>query len=85
MSSSTLNEQVRELLASYVDAVPAEFQMDASLDLVYDMDSTELTELAKKIGQRFGVRATSSQRDDWNTGDDICRFLEASLTPAATL
>ena len=84
MSNSTLSEQIRELLAGYVDAAPAEFQMDASLDLVYDMDSTELTELAKKIAQRFGVRATGSQRDDWNTGDDICRFLETQLATAAT-
>jgi acyl carrier protein len=81
---STLNQQVRELLAGYVDLAPAEFQMDASLDRAYDMDSTELTELAKKIEQRFGVRATKSQRDDWNTGADICRFLQAMQASEAT-
>ena len=77
--SSNFTQQVRELLASYVDLAPAEFQMDASLDRAYDMDSTELTELAKKIEQRFGVRANKSERDDWNTGDDIGRFLQAKL------
>jgi acyl carrier protein len=83
--SSTLNEQVRELLATYVDLPPAEFQMDASLDRAYDMDSTELTELAKKIEQRFGVRAGKSERDDWNTGEDICCFVQAKLSVAATV
>jgi acyl carrier protein len=82
--SSILHTQVRELLASYVDAEPSEFQMEVSLDVAYDMDSTELTEVAKKIEQRFGVRATHSQRQDWNTGEDICRFLEGRLAQAAT-
>jgi len=73
--NSTLIEQVRELLAAYVDVAPEAFQMDADLDLAYDMDSTEMTEFAKKIEQRFGVQATRSQRSDWRTGHHVCQFL----------
>ena len=74
--SSTISQQVRDLLATYVDVTPAEFRMEASLDLAYDMDSTEMTELAKKVEQRFGVKASKSQREDWLTGDHLCRFLD---------
>lgn len=81
--SNVLNEQVRELLAAYVELPPAEFRMDADLDLAYDMDSTELTELAKKIEQRFGVRASKSERQDWSTGEHICRFLQLRQADAA--
>lgn len=80
--SNALNRQVRELLSGYVDLTPDEFRMDADLDLVYDMDSTELTELAKKIEQHFGVPAKKSERDDWTTGEHICRFLQARLATA---
>jgi acyl carrier protein len=81
--SSNLFEQVRDLLATYVDVAPQDFRMDASLDLAYDMDSTERTELAKKVEERFGVRASKSQRDDWETGNDLCRFLEKELAAEA--
>ena len=77
--SHSLPQQVCELLAEYVNLPAAEFQMDASLDLAYDMDSTEMTELAKKVEERFGVRASRSQRQDWLTGNDLCRFLDKQL------
>ena len=77
--SHSLPQQVCELLAEYVNLPAAEIQMDASLDLAYDMDSTEMTELAKKVEERFGVRASRSQRQDWLTGNDLCRFLDQQL------
>lgn len=75
--SNDLNNQVRELLAGYVDVPVDEFDMDADLDLAYDMDSTELTEFAKTLEVRFDAPATRSQRQDWTTGRHIARFLEA--------
>lgn len=85
MSSSNLTTDVRELLAAYVDVLPVDFRMEADLDLAYDMDSTELTELAKKIEQRFHVKATKSHRDDWRSGNDVCRFVERQLLASSAV
>jgi acyl carrier protein len=85
MSSSNLTTDVRELLAAYVDVLPVDFRMEADLDLAYDMDSTELTELAKKIEQRFQVKATKSHRDAWRSGNDVCRFVEGQLLASSAV
>jgi len=79
MNSKIYND-VQALLAGYVSISPTEFNMNANLDRVYDMDSTELTELAMKIEQQFGVSVSRSERQDWETGADICRFLEGKTT-----
>jgi acyl carrier protein len=69
--------QVKALIAAYIDVPEAELKMDADLDLVYDMDSTELTEFAKEIDKRFGVAASRSDRQSWETGNSICEFVLA--------
>lgn len=72
--------RIRAMLADYV-GVPAEgFEMEKSLDLDYDMDSTELTEIAKKIEVEFSLSIDKSARSDWETGADIARFVEENST-----
>jgi acyl carrier protein len=69
--------QVKALLADYIDVPVMELNMDADLDMVYEMDSTELTEFAKEIDNRFGVAASRSDRQSWETGNAICEFVLA--------
>jgi acyl carrier protein len=75
--------QVKALLANYIDVPQAELDMDADLDLAYDMDSTELTEFAKEVENAFGIAATRSDRQSWETGNAICAFVLAKSTDAA--
>ena len=82
--SNTVFNDVRELLAGYVEVEAADFQMSADLAEEYAMDSTELTEIAKKIERRFGISVDKSERLDWTNGERIYRFPEACLSlPAA--
>jgi acyl carrier protein len=74
--------EVKALLAAYIDVAEAELDMDADLDLVYDMDSTELTEFAKEIENRFGVAASRTDRQDWDTGSAIVSFVLAKSAVA---
>ena len=75
--------EVKALLAAYIDVAEAELDMDADLDLVYDMDSTELTEFAKEIENRFGVAASRTDRQDWDTGSAIVSFVLAKSAVVA--
>ena len=74
-----LQQQIQALLAAYLDIPASDFQMEASLENSYDMDSSEMTEFAKTLEQRFGITTLKTERSDWNTGNDICRFVEARL------
>lgn len=75
--------QVKALLANYIDVPVAELDMDADLDLAYDMDSTELTEFAKEIESAFGIAANRSDRQSWETGNAICNFVLAKSADVA--
>lgn len=68
---------VRELISNYIDIQPMDLDMDADLDLVYDMDSTEMIEFAKKLNSCFGVNASQSDRASWSTANSICEFVLA--------
>jgi acyl carrier protein len=57
--------------------------MDADLDIEYDMDSTEMTEFAKKIEQKYGISIQRSERQDWVSGSDICKFVARKLADSA--
>lgn len=67
--------RIRAILADYV-GIPAEgFDMETSLDLEYDMDSTELTEIAKKIEVEYALSIQKSTRSTWERGADIAAFV----------
>lgn len=67
--------KIRQILAEYV-GVPAEnFEMERSLELDYDLDSTELTEIAKRVETEFGLSIDKSTRRSWESGADIARFV----------
>ncbi|GLR08437.1 hypothetical protein COO59_14270 [Mixta theicola] len=68
---------VRALLANYIDIMEDELDMNADLDLVYDMDSTEMTEFAKEIEKEFGIPASKSERESWESGQTIYAFILA--------
>ncbi|UFH50202.1 acyl carrier protein [Pseudomonas sp. KNUC1026] len=72
---NNFTDSVRALLSAYVDVKQEQFDMAADLDLVYDIDSTEMTELAKKIELAFGIPVSKTQRQDWTTGQSISAFL----------
>jgi acyl carrier protein len=75
-----LHHQIRGLLAAYLDIPAGDFQMEAGLESGYDMDSSEITEFAKTLEQRFGITTLKTERSDWNTGNDICCFVESRLS-----
>jgi acyl carrier protein len=79
--SDDLHSDVRRYLAAFVGVGLDDFEMDADLTDVYGMDSTELTALAQELHQRFGTWVDRGDRQDWATGDHICRFLEGSVAP----
>lgn len=72
-------EEIQTLIADYIDVKASELSMDADLDLEYDMDSTELTEFAKKIQQRYGISITKTDRQRWETGRDIAKLVSQKL------
>lgn len=67
--------RIRRILAEYV-GVPAEkFEMEKSLELDYDLDSTELTEIAKRVESEFGLSIDKSTQRTWERGADIAMFV----------
>jgi len=71
---------VRTILATYTETPIEEFDMSEDLDLTYDMDSTELTDFAKRLTQQYGVIIAKSDRADWTTGNDIVAFLQRATS-----
>ncbi len=78
-----INEEIREMIAGYIDVNASELSMDADLDIEYDMDSTEMTEFAKKVEQKYGISIQRSERQDWVSGRDICKFVARKLADSA--
>jgi|688.fasta_scaffold1054639_2 acyl carrier protein len=78
-----INEEIRAMIAGYIDVNASELSMDADLDIEYDMDSTEMTEFAKKIEQKYGISIQRSERQDWVSGSDICKFVARKLADSA--
>ena len=72
---SQIFTEVRTMLASYTETTIEEFDMSEDLDRGYDMDSTELTEIARLLSERFGITVAKSERTDWKTGNDIASFV----------
>lgn len=77
---NSVYEEVAALIADYIDVAKDQFSMDVDLDIEYDMDSTEMTELAKKIEEKFAIAVVKSDRQDWVSGLDIYKFVEKNLT-----
>lgn len=73
--TEAVQARIRAMLADYVGIPPEAFDMAASLDLEYDMDSTELTEVARTIEAEFGLGIDKSVRSSWERGADIARFV----------
>ncbi len=71
---------VRTILATYTETPAEEFDMSEDLDLTYDMDSTELTDFAKRLTQQYDVIISKSDRADWTTGNDIVAFLQRATS-----
>ena len=74
---------VKDLLADYIEVTADNFCMSASLEMDYEVDSTELTELATKVERAFSVSVSKVERQGWETGDDICRFVQSALSRRA--
>jgi len=68
---------VKALISTYIDVAQDELDMSADLDLVYDMDSTEMTEFAKEVERKFGIPASKSERGSWESGQAIYEFIRA--------
>lgn len=76
---------IRRILAEYV-GVPAEnFEMDKSLELDYDLDSTELTEIAKRVESEFGLSIDKSTRRSWESGADIAMFVGSPVAAGSVM
>ncbi|RWR03024.1 hypothetical protein ED28_04960 [[Pantoea] beijingensis] len=69
--------QLKALISAYIDVAEDELDMNADLDLVYDMDSTEMTEFAKEVENKFGIPALKSERSSWESGQAIYAFILA--------
>jgi acyl carrier protein len=67
--------RIRAMLAGYVGIPAEDFQMEKSLDVDYDMDSTELTEIAKTIEAEFSLSIDKSTRSSWESGADIAAYV----------
>ncbi|MGO6747874.1 phosphopantetheine-binding protein [Rhizobium ruizarguesonis] len=74
---------VKTMLAKYSETPIDDFDMSDDLDLTYDMDSTELTELAQQLAQRYNIIIAKSDRADWRTGNDIVAFVNRASSNAA--
>lgn len=68
-------DEVKNLISAYIEVPKHELDMSANLDLTYDMDSTEMTEFAKEIEQKFNISASKSERSSWESGLSICQFI----------
>lgn len=71
----TIFVQLRTLISAYIEVEEEEFDMNSDLDLVYDMDSTEMTEFAKEVESKFGIPASKSERGSWQSGQAIYAFI----------
>jgi len=67
--------QIRRLISAYIEVSEDELDMNADLNSEYDIDSTEMTELAKEIESKFGIPASKSERSSWETGQTIYAFI----------
>lgn len=67
---------IRKTLAQYTEIPVDDFDMAKDLDLDYDMDSTELIEIALDITKKYNINITKSHRNHWNTGNDIVSFIK---------
>ena len=74
---------VRTMLANYTQTPIEAFDMSGDLDLTYDMDSTELTDLARRLSQQYNIVIGKSDRADWRTGNDIVAFIHRVSAIAA--
>ncbi|EQB99483.1 acyl carrier protein [Photorhabdus temperata] len=72
--------KIKTILSSFVNMNFDDFNMDADLAQAYDMDSTELADLAKEIGKEFGISVTKSQFSNWETGRAILDFVSVNLS-----
>ncbi|NHB96150.1 acyl carrier protein [Photorhabdus stackebrandtii] len=79
MSNNT-EIKIKTILSSFVNINFDDFNMDADLAQAYDMDSTELADLAKEIGKEFGISVTKSQFGNWETGRAVLDFVSANLS-----
>src|SRR5579859_390623 len=78
----TIRSAVRALLAGYIEVDESTFSMTADLDLEYEIDSTEVTEVARKIEELFSVQVSKSSREAWTTGEDIAAFVSRARASA---
>ncbi|WP_350306551.1 acyl carrier protein [Photorhabdus viridis] len=72
--------KIKTILSSFVNINFDDFNMDADLAQAYDMDSTELADLAKQIGKEFGIPVTKSQFSNWETGRAVLDFVSENLS-----
>lgn len=72
-------DEIRDLIAEYIEIPKDELSMDADLDIEYDMDSTEMTELAKNIEQKYTISIAKSERQNWVSARSICSFVAQKL------
>ncbi|MCW7549654.1 acyl carrier protein [Photorhabdus sp. P32] len=71
--------KIRTILSLFLNVNIDDFNMDANLADAYDMDSTELADLAKEITKEFGISVTKSQFSNWETGRAVLDFVSSSL------
>lgn len=62
-------------LANFVEVEFSKFDMTANLEEEYDIDSTELTDLAKILEKEFDVKINKSEIDNWESGNSIFNFI----------
>lgn len=79
MVKEQIHAGVKALITAYIDVAPEDFSMTADLDLVYDMDSTEMTEFAKEIERQYGIPVSRTERQSWETAESIAEFVLAKL------
>lgn len=77
-----VTETIRSILASYIGIAAQEFEMNKYLSVEYEMDSTELVDVAKRIEQQFAITIDKFARKQWATGDDIAQFVNRCLRDA---
>ncbi len=81
--NSEIEKRIKSIVGSYIDMSADEISMDASLGREYEMDSTEITELAKIVEKAFGVAIAKTDRKTWKTVGDICQFISAAQPETA--
>ncbi|RAW97796.1 MULTISPECIES: acyl carrier protein [unclassified Photorhabdus] len=71
--------KIKTILSLFLNINIDDFNMDVNLADAYDMDSTELADLAKEIEKEFGISVTKSQFSHWETGRAVLDFVSSSL------